>query len=100
MLVLLTCMIFAVIRWKRHPRVSLMVLVSLGWMLVHGVLYSMIYNWIPDWLIQSADPPNSERVAQNVYLVLGLVSNGSLAIAFTVLLAAIFTQRGLVIKEV
>ena len=100
MLVLLTCMIFAVIRWKRHPRVSLMVLLSLGWMLVHGILYNVIYNWLPDWLIQSADSQNSERVAQNVYLVLGLVSNGALAIAFAVLLVAIFSQRGLAIKQV
>jgi hypothetical protein len=99
-LVLLSCMIFAVIRWSRHPRVSLFVLLSLGLMILHGILYAVVFNWIPDWFIHSADPANTERVARNVYLVLNLVSNGSLAIALTVLLVAIFTQRPLAIKEI
>lgn len=98
--VLLSCMIFAVIRWKRHSRVSLLVLLSLGLMILHGILYAVVFNWIPDWFIHSADPANTERVARNVYLVLGLVSNGSLAIAFTVLLVAIFMHRGLAIKKI
>lgn len=90
---LLGCMIFAVIRWKRNPKVSLMALLSLGLLAVHTLVSDVVYNWVPDWLIQGAAPQNSERTAQIVYLVLGLASNGIVAVGLVWLLTAIFTQR-------
>lgn len=100
LLMMLASMIFAVIRWRRHPRVSLMVLLSLGLLIGLSILSAVVYNWIPDWFIHSAEPANIERVARNVYLVLGLVVNSGFAIALALLLAAIFMQRGLANREV
>jgi len=94
LLVLLGCMIVAVSRWRRHPKVSLMVLVSLGLLSIHTLVSDVVYNWVPDWLIQAADASDTQRAAENVYLVLGLASNGIVAVAFVWLLTAIFLQRG------
>jgi hypothetical protein len=100
LLVMLACMIYAIVRWRRHPRVSALVLLSLGWLIACAFISAVVYNWIPDWFLRSADPSNTESVAQNIYLVLGLVSNVSISAGLIALLAAIFTQRGLVRKDV
>lgn len=92
-IVLVACMVVAVVRWRRHPRISLIVLLSLAWLLLHGFVYSVIYNWVPDWIIRTAASGDVQQLTQNVYLVLGLITNVSLAIALTLMLIAVFTQR-------
>ena len=93
LLSLIACMIFAVIRWKRHPKVSLLVLISLGLLFVHGIAFSIIYNWVPGWFIKPGtyDP----AVMRNVYMVLGLIFNTTAAVIFALLLGGIFMQRRL-----
>lgn len=95
LLVMLGCMIVAIVRWRRHPKVSLLVLLSLALMMLQGIFYAVVYTWVPDWFLRAVGPASTEMVARNVYLVLGLFSNGTLAIGLILLLAAIFTQRGL-----
>lgn len=92
-LVLLVCMIFALIRWQRHRQVSVLVLLSFGWLLLQNIIFSVVYTWVPDWFVRSTDPETIDRTMRSVYLVLGLISNSALAIAFALLLAAIFSQR-------
>ena len=94
-LTVLACMIVAMLRWKRHPRVSLVVLAGLGLVLVETFGSSIAYTWGPDWFIASADDVARETAGRNVYLVLGLIFNGFLAVAFVMLLAAVFMRRGL-----
>ena len=86
-------MIFAIAYWKRHPRVSLVVLIALALMFVHVFAFALIYLWVPDWFIKSAGPDNLESVTRNLYLVLGLLSNTVVAVAMALLLAGIFMQR-------
>jgi hypothetical protein len=92
-LAILGCMIFALVRWKRHPKVSLVVIVALLILLVQFVLFTIVYTWVPDWFIDSADAVSRATVTRNVYLVLGIVSNTVLSIGLAVLLVGIFMRR-------
>ena len=87
MLVLLVCMVIALVRWRRHPRVSGLVLLSLAWLFLTSLVSSVIYAWVPDWLLRTGAAPT------NVYVVLGFVSNFSLAIEFAIFVVAILIQR-------
>jgi len=98
LLALLACMVFAASRWRRHPRVSLVILISLALLFLHGIVFAIIYNWVPDLLI----PMNTFADAQwvhRVYLVLGLFYNAALAVGFALLLVSIFMQRSPAIRE-
>lgn len=91
LLTLVGCIVLAIVRWKRHPKVSLMLVISLGLLFVHGIAFSLIYNWVPGWFIRpGAYEPNLIR---NVYLVIGLISNTFAVVIFALLLAAVFMQR-------
>jgi biotin transporter BioY len=83
---LAACLVFAATRWKRHPKVSLTVMIGLGVLILHGVGFAILYNWLPDFFRGSTD-------LQTVFFVMGLIYNAALAVPFAVLLAAIFMQR-------
>ena len=91
LLTLLVCIVVTIVRWKRHPKVSATLLISLTFLFIHGIAFSVVYTWVPSWFIAPAnyDP----LVTRNVYLVLGLIANTTAAVGFAMLLAAIFMQR-------
>jgi len=91
LLALIACMIFAIIRWKRNPKVSLLVLISLALLFIHGIAFTIIYNWVPGWFIKPG--AYDAKAMRNVYLVLGLISNTISAVIFALLLGGIFIQR-------
>lgn len=93
LLTLLACLVFALTRVKRFPKVALGVAIACGLLLVHAIVFTIIYNVVPPLFIRSASPENIQQVIQNVYLVIGLISNTVAAIGFAVLLAAIFMMR-------
>ncbi len=93
LLTLLACMVFAASRWKRHPKVSLMALISLALLFLHGIAFAIIYNWVPDLFIRRGVYTDIQPVIDRVYLVLGLFYNTALAVAFALLLVSIFMQR-------
>ncbi|HEX6189626.1 MAG TPA: hypothetical protein VFZ40_16220 [Pyrinomonadaceae bacterium] len=98
LLALLACIVFAVTRWKRYPKVAMVVTIGLGLLLVHAIVFLFVYNFVPTWFIRSAILSGSnyeerETVIRNVYLVLGLISNSAAAVAFAVLVAGIFMGR-------
>ena len=48
---LLLCLggtIFALVRWKRHPRASLMTIIALLLYLVEGIIFIAFLYWVPD----------------------------------------------------
>jgi hypothetical protein len=47
-LLLLGGMGFAIARWKRHPRVSLMTLIALGFYLVESLAATVFFRYLPD----------------------------------------------------
>ena len=98
MLALVACIIFAITRWKRYPKVAMVVAIGLGLLLVHSIVFLFVYNFVPSWFLRSAllagsDFAERDQIIRNVYLVLGLISNSAAAVAFAVLLAGIFMQR-------
>jgi hypothetical protein len=86
------CIIFAIVRWKRAPRVALLVLIALLLILVHGPLFAAVYQWVPELLGYS---PGSgvPFYANKIMLTIGLIYHLALAIPFALLFAAIFMQR-------
>ena len=99
LLALLACMVFAASRWRRHPKVSLVVLISLALLFLHGIVFAIIYNWVPDLFLRSATYPDVQSAIRRIYLVLGLIYNTALAIAFAVLLLGIFMQRSVASRD-
>ena len=94
LLALLACIVFAITRWKRHPKVAMVVTIGLGLLLLHSIVFLLVYHFVPRWFIDySRDSQEIETTIRNVYLVLGWISNSAAAVAFAVLLAGIFMRR-------
>lgn len=90
------CLVFALTRWKRYPKVALMVALSMALLLVHVLVFLFIYDWIPPLFLRrdsSRSFDEIERTRKIVFLVLGLISNTTFAIGLAVLVAGIFMQR-------
>jgi hypothetical protein len=90
LLTILGCMVFAVVRWKRNPKVSMVALIGLALLFLNLIVFSVIYNWVPDLFTGYRD---QVTVTRNVYLVLGVTTNCALGLALAVLLTTIFVQR-------
>jgi hypothetical protein len=90
MLTLLGCLIFCVVRAKRHPRVSVVAALSLVYLLLHGLVFAGVYTWVPAWFMADRSPAEM----QTFMMVLRLIYNTTLAVGFGLLLAAIFMRRG------
>jgi hypothetical protein len=95
LLTILVLLVVAIVRWKRHPKVSLLASAGLTLLLLNAIVFGAVYAWVPNVLIESALTGNRDTVARNVYLILGLATNMSLAVALGLLLGAIFIQRPL-----
>jgi len=94
LLALLACIVFAITRWKRYPKVAMVVTIGLGLLLLHSIVFLFVYNFVPRWFIDyTQDYRQIETTIRNVYLVLGWISNSAAAVAFAVLLAGIFMGR-------
>lgn len=91
LITMIACIVFALTRRRRYPTVSLLVIISLGLLILHIFVFSVVYGWVPDWLLKS-DTYDAIRT-RNVYLVLGLINNTFAALFVAVLLAAVFMQR-------
>jgi hypothetical protein len=88
LLAMLGCILLAVIRWKRHPRVSLMVIISLMLLILHILTFTVIYIWVPDAVMRSG-----WFSIQTMLTAMGFIYNVALAVPFALLLIAIFMQR-------
>ena len=82
----LICLVVVLIRWKRHPKVSLIAALGLVLLILHTLAFSVADVWLPRFFPASAEQ-------DTYFLIFGLVGSVSLAIAFSVLLVAIFMDR-------
>jgi hypothetical protein len=87
------CIVFAITRWKRHPRIAMIVTIVLVYLLLHQIVFSFVYFFVPSHFIRNAPAGSIETVIRNVYLVIGLISNSVLGIGIIVFVAAIFMRR-------
>lgn len=90
LITILVCMVLVIARWKRHPTVSLLAVVGLFLLFLHGPVFALIYAQGPSLFLKSNYTSEDIR---NLFLVLGLIFNSTRVIAFAPLLAAIFVGR-------
>ena len=88
LLALLVCLVIALVRWKRHPRASLVASLAFVLLMLHGLFFSAIYIWIPHWLGEGT--AESQRTFYNRF---ALFANALFAIAVAILLVAVFIDR-------
>ncbi len=82
---------FAIVRWKRHPRVSLMTVLALGLYLLDTVTFAVLYYWLPNVFY------SLKLTAQNISTlesVLQIIDDFAYAAVLILLVSAAFTGRG------
>ena len=89
LLTLLVCLLIAIIRWKRHPKVSMLAAVGLILIIFDELFFAGAYLFIPRLLFASG----SEEGHQLFFYLLGLSSNVLFAAALGTLLIAVFIRR-------
>lgn len=89
-LTIIVCAVAATIRWKRHPKVSLTVIISLGLLLAITFVYPFIFTFVLRWLRK---PEDDFKSLQKIITVIWFFYNSAWGMALAVLLAAIFMQR-------
>lgn len=96
LIAMLACLVFALTRWKRFPKVAMVVALSLGLLILHAIVFIFIYQLVPPIFLRPALAQSVEEYANKsriVYLVIGLIYNSLLAVGFGILLVGIFMQR-------
>ena len=90
LLVCLGGIVFAIARWKRHPRVSLMTVLALALYWVEAFVFLCLRYWLPD-LVEAWKLSGS---AINVLLVvISLLDDFAFAVVIILLVAAAFSGR-------
>jgi hypothetical protein len=82
--------VLALMRWRKHPQVSLMIVLALGMMLVTSIIFQYLYIWLPRRLL---DGDLSSMSITRVYTVLGVIHSSVSAVGFGLLLVALFRWR-------
>jgi hypothetical protein len=96
LIAMLAGLVFALTRWKRFPKVSMVVALSLALLIIHTIAFLFVYNLVPPIFLKPALAQGAEqyeRTRRTVFLVLGLLYNLLLAVGLGILLAGVFMQR-------
>jgi hypothetical protein len=83
--------ILALVRWQRHPKVSILAGLAFLILIVNGMASTMTMAWLPGYL-QSAQNYSAEQLAQ-VLSVVRVFFNLISAVAWSLILVAIFGER-------
>lgn len=90
LLVVLVGILISIVRWRRHPKASLITLIALVFYLIKLFLFTAFNYWIPDlresmhWSIATAN---------HLYTVLQVVNDFAFALVIVLLVAAAFVNR-------
>ena len=90
---LLLCLggiLFAVARWKRHPRVSLMTLSAMLIYLVEAIVFIVFLYWLPNLLQPMRLTPGTESW---IYSIIFFFEDFVFALVIILLVGAAFTKR-------
>ncbi len=91
LLTMLACIVAAIFRWRRHPKVSLAIITGLGLMILHAFVFAFVYAFVPELFAR----PGSYSMIRTVLNIITFLYNSSLAIAFGILLLAVFMKRSM-----
>lgn len=90
LLVVLAGILFSIVRWRRHPKASLITLIGLVFYLIKFFGFTALNYWIPS-LRESMHW--SYATANNLYTVLHVVNDFAFAIVIVLFVAAAFVNR-------
>ena len=82
--------IFAIVRWKWHPRVSLMTVLALAIYAFEGILFAVFLYWLPNVIYKIIPSP---AAVENSYFVLFFCEDFVFALVIILLVGAAFTLR-------
>ena len=91
LLVILAGIGLAIVRWKRHPRVSLMTTMALGLYLVESFAFAFLFHYLPRFFDMLRLSSNNMSTLDSL---LQLVDDFAFAAVLILLVAAAFTGRG------
>lgn len=89
------CILVAIVRWKRHPTVSLIVILTLTFLILQTLVFAVVFVWASRWVVSLGNTDDT----QSIYAVIGIIYNVLFALALGVLLLSIFIQRPLVSRS-
>ena len=89
LLTMIACILVAILRWKRYPRVSLTVVCGLGLLIVHAFIFAFVFAYVPELFAR----PGNYALMRTVITVISFIYNTFLAIALVILLVAVFMKR-------
>jgi drug/metabolite transporter (DMT)-like permease len=81
-------MVVVLVRWRRHPKVSLVATLGLVLIVLHALFFAAADVWVPRLFLDKGS-----LGPDRFYAIFGLIASLTLAIAFAVLLIAIFMDR-------
>jgi hypothetical protein len=90
LLVLLGGIVFAIVRWRRHPKVSLMTVIGLVLYITKVLLFTLLSYSVPRF---RETMHWSYAAANNIFEVLNILSDVSFAIIIVLLVTAAFVSR-------
>jgi hypothetical protein len=82
--------LFAVVRWKRHPKVSLLTLSAFGIYLIDFVVYTGLRYWLPNLILIMK---LSDREYTRVLTAVSVLDDFVFAAIIVLLVVAAFTGR-------
>ena len=83
--------IVALVRWRRHPKVSMLACIAFGLFLLQLLVDTSLNVWLPRWLVESQRMSSSD--VSSFMLVKGVVSNFIRTVLWALLIIAIFGWR-------
>jgi hypothetical protein len=90
LLVVLAGILFSIVRWKRHPKASLITVIALGFYLFK-IFSFMIFNyWLPSLRLSMQW---SYSTADAFYTVMNVVNEIGFAVVIVLLVAAAYVDR-------
>ena len=92
LLAIVSCLVAAAIRWKRHPKISLTVVISMVLFLAVTLAFPFIFTFVPDLFRK---PGGDFRSVQTIVTVISFFYNSLWAVALAILLSAIFMKRNI-----
>lgn len=90
LLVILGGIVFAIVRSRRHPRVSLITILALGMYLVESFAFAFLFHYLPKFF---ETLKLSDKGISTLDTVLQLVDDFGFAAVLILLVAAAFSQR-------
>lgn len=91
LLTMIGCMAAAMILWKRHPKVSLTIVIGLTLLFLQAFIFSFVYAFVPDFFARPADFSAQQTVAS----VISFFYHSVRAVGLAVILVAVFMRRSM-----